>query len=179
MTHMNHPLGLPLNTSDPTLQQEGNFCFHTVLTSLRSSCVLIYGVLLSNVYCKWSWVNGSVAKEQRPGKSEKKQWRHVECPREEKKLGTGSISCSVVALHGWKWPCLWDMPKSEEDSWTGAAVWLLLLRRARVNFSGTSSCFEILAPCNACMLLWRFLCVWFEQRTSGGGPGPDWTLTLK
>lgn len=90
----------------------------------------------------------------------------------KKKLGTGSTSCSVGCI-AWMEvpPCLWDMPKSEEDSWTGAAVWLLLLRRARVNFSGTSSCFEILAPCNACMLLWRFLCVWFEQRTSGGGPG--------
>lgn len=106
-------------------------------------------------------------------KSEKKQWRHVECPRDKKKLGTGSTSCSVQWLHcmDGSGPCFWDMPKSEEDSWTGAAVWLLLLRRARVNFSGNSGCFEILAPCNACMLLWRFLCVWFEQRTSGGGPG--------
>lgn len=108
-------------------------------------------------------------------KSEKKQWRHVECPREEKKtrygiylLFSGCIAWMEVA------PCLWDMPKSEEDSWTGAAVWLLLLRASdalELIFSGTSSCFEILAPCNACMLLWRFLCVWFEQRTSGGGPG--------
>jgi hypothetical protein len=31
---------------------KGNSCCHTVLTSLRSSCVLIYGVLLSSVYCK-------------------------------------------------------------------------------------------------------------------------------